>query len=191
MVALGSAVIKRVVLQVLSYPEPTNIRVLKPETEEGEKLRHGRSGGMRIVPPTECCSLSGIAQGLEKAGYLLRDALCRQRYSRPNAEGKYSTSFIFAPRDLILPAAPESDLAEFARALEEFCGPMVVWRVRAYLNPYCPANQSAVGFHTVQIVMDHRHMLNGNANRGDHPPSAHPNFGLQVVEGELRLVAFC
>lgn len=183
---------------------PAVVKRAAPETTQVRTERKSRSSGTMIIVPTEKCSITGIMEALEAAGYELVDALYQTRLDGkdPRLQRKYHmVRFIFARHEFAQVSPEFMSVRDAIRAALQSMSTAAMWRVRGFDNPFYQDGEEVLGQRALSLNFEARQPLNnpdgtpvaiwqkdGQGKRiGDSPVPIRPSYQL-VVDETVRLM---
>lgn len=141
---------------------PAHVRRMCMETDNDHDRRKAVMGGEQFIVPTENCSLVGVREQLEGAGWILADASYQERQNKKDASGwktYHMVRFIFARAESV--KADLGDLVFQKRIASDFdeIVTRAFWRVRGYVNPYRKNGVEVAGETAASINLEVRKPL--------------------------------
>ena len=142
---------------------PPAVKRVAPETVPGRVERKSHSSGTMIIAPTEKCSIEGIVERLEAAGYELVDAVYQTRRDGkdPRLQRTYHmVRFIFARHEFAQVTPEFMGQRDAIRAALQSMSTTAMWRVRAFDNPFYHDGEEILGQRALSLNFEARQPLN-------------------------------
>lgn len=197
----------RIVVMQFSFSNPAaipaSLRSRSPETADESQRRKNRSSGTLFIVPTEKCSISGFAEALEAAGYVMVDAFYQKRVDPHRQQKMYHTvRFVFGQLQNADSLDEFNESRGVLKAELQYICEQALWRVRAFSNPLYQMGEEVPGLRAWSINFEARQPLflpNGQPvtvwpkddlgrHIGDEPAPIRPDCRLELTDGRLVLV---
>lgn len=186
---------------------PSSVRTIEPETEEDwfQRKDRGRVKGEVVISPIQNISLLEFLDDLREEGFELVGAFHKPRNNESGGPMHQMVRFTFARKENVnitdeFRARRDAVLAD----LTEMCR-TVMWRVRAFLNPFfCNESSETENERVFQICLEVRTPLfrpdgtpvtvwqrDKNGEKvGDASLPLTPDYRLRVIDGVVGLLSW-